>query len=871
MPTERTPRRWPRVLAAVAVAVALVAAVAALLLVLDDVLTRKARAAAAELSGKLGRPVEISKVSTRILTGLGARVEGIRVGPAPGEELPLLELPSAEVKVAALRAIFSRGKDVEIRSAVVKGLRVNVVRLPDGTTNVERLREKLARAEPPKKEAPVAEEKPADRSWLRVGHAAVEDARIALVDRATPGARELAIQHLDLTVDDLRAGEPLQVLLKAAVLADQQNLELRLEAAPLPPSLVPAPERVRLAVQPVDLAPLGPFVPNSVGLRGGRLQADLDAALGAAAPGGKGPTAVKGTLRASGLRFAAQEGGRALDVALDVDLDGDADKGDLRIGTLRLDAGPASLRGQGRVSGLAGDSPRVEGLEITAHDLDLSKLAALYPPLRALGEELAGPIGLSVHGAGTQSDQAVELAVDLTPVRMHLPEQLDKAAGARATFDAKLRGGGKGQSGAYRFDFGADLAGIDLRPGQSLDKKPGDPLTLSASGALRRGGGSTTVELAQVAVGLIGDAVTGSGTVAMSGSGAAARTRFDLSARSQRLDLDRILWSGQKRPSKPADPASFEGLSGKASVQVAALRYEKLDFTDAVLAITLRGDQLTLDQAKVNGLGGAISAAGTRVALAHPKQPFHLAADLSNLELAQATRLFTDRRVLSGKLQGKVDLDGGGETRKQLAKSLAGVVAGDVRDGAFEGKDLLGGVTAPLAKALPAGLAGKVPQAGATPLGKDLPFSIRFDQGAARLEKPLSVKLPQGDLQVSGAFGLDGTLDMPATVQLAPATVAGITGGKVKPAAPVPVTFRLAGPAWSPALADLALGPAVEAIVRQAGAALVGKAIGKAVGVPAGSVDEAKQKAAAEAQQQADQARKKLEDQAKSRLQGLFK
>lgn len=863
MPTERTARRWPRVLGAAALI--LVVAVAVSLFVLDGVLTRKAQAAAAGLSAKLGRPVEISKVSTRILTGLGARVEGVRVGPAPGEPLPLLELPSAEVKVAALRAIFSLGKDVEVRSAVVKGLRVNVVRLPDGTTNVERLQRKLAQEEPAKEEAPAAGGKPADRSWLRVGHAALEDARIALVDQATPGAQELAIQHLDLTVDDLRAGAPLQVLLRAAVLADRQNLELRLEAAPLPPSLVPTPERVRLAIQPIDLAPLGPFVPKSVGLRGGRLQADLDAALGAAAPGGKGPTKVKGTLRATGLRFAAQEGGQALDVALDADLDGDAEKGDLRIGALRLDAGPASLRGQGQVSGLAGEAPRVEGLEVTAHDLDLSKLAALYPPLKTLGQELAGPIGLSVHGTGTQSDQAVEVALDLTPVRMHFPEQLEKAAGARATFDAKLRGGGKGQSGAYRFDVAADLAGVDLRPGQSLDKRPGDPLTLSASGVLRRGGGSTAVELAKVALGIVGDAITGSGKVAMSGTGPAARTRFDLSARSQRLDLDRLLWSGPKRPSKPSKPASFEGLSGKAAVQVAALRYKKLDFTDAVVAITLQGDQLTLDQARLNGLGGTISAAGTRVALAHPKQPFHLAADFSNLELAQATRIFTDRRVLSGKLQGKADLDGGGETAEQLAKSLSGTVSGDVLGGAFEGKDLVGAITAPLAKALPAGLAGKLPQAGNTPLGKDLPFSIRFERGMGRLEKPLSVTLPQGNLQVTGAFGLDGILDMPASVQLAPATVAGITGGKVKPAAPVPVTFRLTGPAWSPGVADLSIGPAVEAILKQAGGALLGKAIG----APAGAANDAK-KAAAGAQQRADEARKKLEGEAKSRLKGLF-
>ncbi|BDG08751.1 DUF748 domain-containing protein [Anaeromyxobacter paludicola] len=871
MPTPSKKRRWPLVLGAV-VAV-LVAALVAGSLVLDGVLTRKAQAAAAELSQKLGRPVEISKVSTRILTGLGARVEGVRIGPGPGEDAPLLELPSASVRIAALRALFSFGKDVEVRSIEVEGLRANVVRLPDGTTNVERLQAKLAE-EQPKAEQPEAQQPPADRSWLRVGHAAVKDARVALLDHATPGAKELAVEHLDVTVDGLRAGQPLEVVVRAAVLASQQNLELRLGAAPLPPSLVPTPEHVVLKVQPIDLAPLGPFTPRSVGLRGGRFQADLDAALGAAVPGGKGPLQVKGTLRGTGLRFAAQEGGKALDVALDADLDGDADKGDLRIGTLRLDAGPASLRGQGKVSGLKTPSPRVEGLEIVAHDLDLSKLAALYPPIRKLGEELVGPIGLTVKGSGGQADQAVQLLVDLTPVRMRLPDQLEKAAGARATLQATLRGGEQGQSNAFRFEVASDLAGVDLRPGQALDKRPGDRLTLAAAGTVRSAGSARDVDLTRLEVGIEGDAITGSGKVAMQGQGKGAQTRFDLQARSQQLDLDRILYAGPKReqpPSKPLDPATFAGLSGKATVDVAALRFKKMDFRDAVVQLTMQGDEVTLDQARLVAFGGKISAAGTRVALAHPAQPFHLAADLSGLELGQAIRLFADHPVATGKLQGKLALDGGGRTGKEIAKSLAGALAGNLQGGVLQSKDLVGGVVGPLAKALPAGLAAKVPQGGATPLGKDLPFSLHFDRGTAKLDKPLAVKLPQGDLDVTGAFGLDGNLDMPATIQLAPATVASLTGGKVTPAAPLPVTFRLAGPAWSPSLADLQLRPAVEAIAKQAGSALVGRVLGRAPGLGgAKSVDEAKQKASQQAQQQADEARKKLEDQAKSRLQGLF-
>ena len=105
-----------------------------------------------------------------------------------------------------------------------------------------------------------------------------------------PGAKELAIQHLDLTVDDLRSGKPLEIALKAAVLADKQNLDLRVKTAPLPPTLTPTPTSLALRVDPpIDIGPLGPFMGKEVGLQSGTLDADFDAQMGAAVPGGSGP------------------------------------------------------------------------------------------------------------------------------------------------------------------------------------------------------------------------------------------------------------------------------------------------------------------------------------------------------------------------------------------------------------------------------------------------------------------------------------------------------------------------------------------------------------------------------------------------------
>src|SRR2546430_10682651 len=117
-------KRWQK---AVTIVVAVVVVLVVILsFVLDGILTSKARGQAQELSQEWGRPVQIGGVATKLLTGLGVRVSDVEIGAASGEDGPLVDLKRAEVRVALLRAIFSAGKSVQVRSAEVQGLTVNV-------------------------------------------------------------------------------------------------------------------------------------------------------------------------------------------------------------------------------------------------------------------------------------------------------------------------------------------------------------------------------------------------------------------------------------------------------------------------------------------------------------------------------------------------------------------------------------------------------------------------------------------------------------------------------------------------------------------------------------------------------------------------
>src|SRR5262249_25576740 len=158
----------------------------------------------------------------------------------------------------------------------------------------------------------------------------------------------------------------------------------------------------------------------------------------------------RGTLNALALQFAGTEGGKPFDVLLDTALQADVEKGNVQIDRLKIDLGPAEITGKGRALGLTSDKPRFEGLELATRKFDPAQLAALFPPLRRqLKGQVAGPIGISLRGSGSEASSTIELKVDLTPVRLAIHDTLAKAPRAPMTLTAHLSGS---PAGAAKFD-----------------------------------------------------------------------------------------------------------------------------------------------------------------------------------------------------------------------------------------------------------------------------------------------------------------------------------------------------------------------------------------------------------------------------------
>jgi AsmA protein len=893
--SEQQPKkkRWPYVLGGIVLF--LVVAVALALWRLDALLLERARTEAAQLAQTLGRPVEIGDISTQLVPHLGVEVENVVVGAAEGEQVPLVEMKALDVAVALWPALTSRGQDIQVKNAELSGLTVNVVRLPDGTTNVSRLQEKLAQQ--PQKEEPPAEEQPRDLSAVRVDRAALTDATIRFIDRGGAQARELAISDLDVEVKDLRAGRPLEVVLHAAVLADKQNFHLTVQTAPLPASLTPVPERVVLKSEPIDLAPLGPFLGPEAGLQAGTLQADWTAELGAAVPGGNGPTNLKGGLRAQGLRFAGAEGGKALDVVLDTDVTGDMKTGDLTLRTLLLELGPARLTGKGQVKGLLTETPAMQDFEMVGQNLDPAALAEYYPPLRKqLANQVAGPIGLVVRGGGTQQSQALTAEVDLTPVRLRIPEQLSKEAGAPMRLTARLTGAAA-SGGALRFEAKTELAGVDMRPGLLLDKRPGQTFTVDTAGTYQPAGGKQPlkVDLSRLNIAMLEYTMAGTASFARAGQGTKQTTTFALALESPRLNVDEMLMTDEEvaavagapqQEEGPKDPQRFNGMRGDMSFKIGALRMNEMDLSNMVAELKMVDDLITVERFTTGIYGGTVSAGGSSVRLGpeSAQRPFELKAEVKGMDMAQALSTRVPRKVLDGKFDGQMNLTGVGYEVKSLQERLAGAIDGTLLGGAFSGMDIPAAVSGPLVKALP--FAGKALNSeGVTQLAEQLPFGVTIQNGVAQLSKPITWTRPDAAMSFDGGIRLDGTLDLAGTVNLGPPLIQKMTLGRATPTESVPVALKLTGKAWSPEVTGLDVKPAAVAIAKMAAASAAtellgdkGKQVGKVI---TGGTDAAKEAARAEAEkrqkemeekarQEAEAARRRAEEEAKKRLKGLF-
>ena len=461
-------RRRRTVLVGCAVLVAvLVLAGVAVTAKLDSILNHYKDEYLPQVAARLGRPVEVGRISTTLFSGLGVTVDDVAVGADPStptDKLPLASVGRVRVRVSALRALFSLGRTIRVTEIRIERPTINLVRLPDGRLNVEALADHLAATAtaPTEPAAPMSARTRDMIDHARIDEARLEDGRVRFVDLKDLQPT-VDISALNLTLADVGLDSPWTADLSAAVLAASKNLELhtRFGVAGDLDHVPPPLEAVRIKLDRTDLAPLAPFLARAVqGLQAATVSADLDADLGALAPNGHGPTKLVGGASLGGVRFA---GGAPFDASLDADVG--MQGADLDVRKLRLALAKMAIVGHGQLHALT-TQPRFDNFAIESEGVDFDEIRRLYPLLdQQAGATLHGPATLRVVASGGAAAQTFDVDVDLTPASIAAARVFAKPAGT----PLRLRAGGTVHGDALDLQtLSLQLADLALRGGGTV-------------------------------------------------------------------------------------------------------------------------------------------------------------------------------------------------------------------------------------------------------------------------------------------------------------------------------------------------------------------------------------------------------------------
>lgn len=233
-----TRRRWPlsggrRALGAAALAVGLlVLALAAVPFVVD--LDRYRDRWLPAVESALGRRVEVGRIALTVLTGLGARVDGLAVHGDPADPEPLFAAESVRLRVRLLPLL--RGRVVVARVVLARpALRV-VARAADGPPAAG---VGASPDQPPDASGPTSAS-PFGLAALSLADLTIRDGSLSYEDRSEGGATRYELDRIDASLARVAVGETLAVDATGRLADADLPVSLIATAGPLDATFRPA-------------------------------------------------------------------------------------------------------------------------------------------------------------------------------------------------------------------------------------------------------------------------------------------------------------------------------------------------------------------------------------------------------------------------------------------------------------------------------------------------------------------------------------------------------------------------------------------------------------------------------------------------------
>ena len=253
----------------------------------------------------------------------------------------------------------------------------------------------------------------------------------------------------------------------------------------------------------------------------------------------------------------------------------------------------------------------------------------------------------------------------------------------------------------------------------------------------------------------------------------------------------------------------------------------------------VKEDEVTFEEGRLGIWGGTLNLAGTQARLAPADRPFKLSARVEGVQVGSALATWTDKKVLTGRLDADVRLSGKGETADAIKRALDGTVEGKLADGVFHGKDLI----ARGHRAAGEGGPG-TPAEGRR--GRDAPrwaswsrsrSASREARRCCRSRSRSSSATPP--CRCVARSGSTASWTFRSRWPCPRWRWRSCPAGGRSSQSPLPFTFTLKGKAWGPRLAGLDVKPAAKTLVETLGVQALGKALGLGGVAPAGQSAEA--------------------------------
>lgn len=695
----------------------------------------------------LGRRVDVGHVELTLLTGLGARIDGLVVHEDQAfGATPMLEVESARVRIKLFPLL--RGH-VAIKEIALSRPVLRIVKNESGDVNLA----SLGTPSPPSAPAEGASTGPSALAALSLADLRFREGSVSYEDRSTPAQHtRYEVDQIEATLQDVGVGQTLTVDLVARWVAADAPLVLNGQAGPLDDRGVP---------HALDLV---------MGLGDSRITV-----TGRGAPDGLAMTARSDQLNvaqlASLLRVLAPV------IPSDLALSG---TGGIDL-TLQPRAGAYAVKGR-----------------VTMDQVHVAYATWFEKPPDT-------PLWASLEGELRTDSSGVSLEFPTVVVRLHTLEakgRFDVLLGESLTSSGLLETGPVNLAGWQGLvpSLRTGTVSGDARIDASWKLAAGAPLTYRAAVAVKnvkasspawpqpitRLDGSVVVDGERVTIPQIAmhvgesdvtlkGAVTGfaapSGTVSVSSQFVDLATLFPpvaaVSAGSPATGDAASSRPAAKSSAPTAIPAPVRAASIGLTLDAKRVKGPSMpELTHVKGAMRWTGGALDISRVTASVYGGEATMSGRIDPLAAAPR-FTLKASVEKIQVGQALAQYTSLgEFLVGRLGGRIDLGGAGSTWARLAPTLAGQGDLAITEGAFRtfnlAKDVLTAVDA----------------LGATRLTErpDTPFqrlaaSVKVAGGALHLDEARLTAQEYG-MTASGTVGFDAAVDMRAQVTL-PRSAAG--------------------------------------------------------------------------------------------------